>query len=147
MHEFKKQMKLERQMKTVQDQLAHWAKKAKQDYPSHLEASVRRAVDRMDPAGLARASEDVVATVTGNRKTARRARKSVEEALRRAQRKAGSRHKRGSGLLCALGALAVIGLVAVAVLRRAAGPHERNLGAPGPRPSKQAEGVDPDLGT
>jgi hypothetical protein len=137
---------LERQMKTIQTQLKHWAEKAKQEYPSQLEASVRHAVDRMDPAGLARASEEVVATVTGNRKTARRARKAVELALRNAQRKAGSKHKGRGRVLAVLGTLAVIGVLVVIVLRRAAGPHERNLGAVKLHVDDTTEGVDPDLG-
>lgn len=137
---------LEKQMKTIQTQLKHWAEKAKQEYPSHLEASVRHAVDRMDPAGLARASEEVVATVTGNRKTARRARKAVEEALRKAQRKAGSKRSEAGRIWPILGTAAVIGLVAVVVLRRAAGPHPRNLGAAPSQGPGPAKGVDPDLG-
>ncbi|MFL4476032.1 hypothetical protein ACIPVK_18715 [Paeniglutamicibacter sp. MACA_103] len=136
---------LEKQMKTIQTQLKHWAEKAKQEYPSHLEASVRHAVDRMDPVGLARASEEVVATVTGNRKTARRARKAVEAALRKAQRKAGSKHNGARRALAVLGTAAVIGLVAVIVLRRAAGPHARDLGTARPGDSGPAKGMDPDL--
>lgn len=161
---------LDKQMKTVQAHLMQWAEKAKQDYPGHLEASVRQAVDRLDATGLARASEEVVATLTGNKKTARRARKAVEGALRKAQKKAGSTHSGHRGMWMALGTVALIALVAVIVLRRAAGPHERNLGAggqgsetPGPGPrgsqppatgapltetpvSEPPRGVDPDLG-
>ncbi|MCV9994074.1 hypothetical protein OIU93_07140 [Paeniglutamicibacter sp. ZC-3] len=133
-------------MKTIQTQLKHWAEKAKQEYPSQLEASVRHAVDRMDPAGLARASEEVVATVTGNRKTARRARKAVEESLRKAQRKAGSKHNGHGRLLAVLGTLAVTGILVVIVLRRAAGPHDRNLGAVKLHVDDTTEGIDPDLG-
>jgi hypothetical protein len=137
---------LDKQMKTTQTRLKHWAEKAKQEYPGHLETTVRHAVDRLDPAGLARASEEVVATVTGNRKTARRARKSVEETLRNAQRKAGSKHRGRGRMLTVLGTAAVIGLVAVLVLRRAAGPHNRNLGVSNRRDTDSTEGVDPDLG-
>lgn len=156
---------LDKQMKTIQAHLMQWAEKAKQDYPGHLEAAVRQAVDRLDAPGLARASEEVIATVTGNKKTARRARKVVEEALRKAQRKNGSKPSGHPGRWAALGTMALIALVAVVVLRRAAGPHERNLGAqgkvsgtPGPGPwgaqtqasetpvSEPPKGVDPDLG-
>ncbi len=142
---------LDRQMNVVRTRLQNWSRKTKQQYPGHLEASVRHAVDRLDTAGLARASEEVVATVTGNRKAARRARKTVEETLRKAQRKAGTRHGSGSGMLYAFGALAVIGLVAVVVIRKAAGPHPRNLSPtppPAPRdPEPSTQSVDPDLGT
>ncbi|WP_411734691.1 hypothetical protein [Paeniglutamicibacter sp.] len=137
---------LDKQMKAIQTQLKHWAEKAKLEYPSHLEASVRHAVDRMDPAGLAHAYEEVVATVTGNRKTAKRARKAVEAALRKAQRKAGSKHSGGGRVLAVLGTVAVIVLVALIVLRRAAGPHARDLGAVKPHDPEQHKPVDPDLG-
>lgn len=137
---------LEKQMVTVQTWLKRWAEKAKQEYPSHLEDSVRQAVDRLDPAGLAHAAEEVVATVTGNRKTARRARKAVEETLRRAQRKAGSKHRGSGRVWVVLGTLAVIGVLVVFVLRRAAGPHPRNMGASRPDTSDTTKGVDPDLG-
>jgi hypothetical protein len=137
---------LDKHMKTTQTQLRHWAEKAKLDYPAHLETTVRHAVDRLDPAGLARASEEVVATVTGNRKTARRARKAVEATLRKAQRKAGSKHRVGGRVLTVLGTVAVIGLVAVLVIRRAAGPHNRNLGLSNRHDSDSTKGIDPDLG-
>ena len=141
---------LDRQMDDIRTRLEHWARKAKQEYPGHLESSVRHAVDRLDTAGLARASEEVVATVTGNRKAARRARKTVEETLRRAQRKAGSRHGRGSGMFYVFGALAAIVLVAAVVIRKAAAPHPRNLSSPSTRrdrdPDPSAKSVDPDLG-
>ncbi|MGB9036311.1 MAG: hypothetical protein WCC45_17500 [Paeniglutamicibacter sp.] len=138
---------LDKQMKSVRAQLGQWAKKAKQEYPAHLEDSVRHAVDKLDPAGLARASEEVVATVTGNRKAARRARKSVEQALVTAQRRIGTKRARGSGTLAVLGIVALIGLAAAVVLRKAVGPHGRNPGPAGPNPASHTRPVDPDLGT
>lgn len=135
---------LDKQMKTVRAQLGLWAKKAKQEYPTHLEDSVRHAVDKLDAAGLARASEEVIATVTGNRKAARRARKSVEQALVTAQRRAGTKRARRSGVLAVLGVAALIGLAVAVVFRKFVGPHSRN---PGPDPDSHSRPVDPDLGT
>lgn len=113
----------EKQMKTVQKQLEVWAKKAKTDYPEQLEHTVRSAVDRLDPAAIARASEDVISTVTGNRKTARRARKAIEKSLSTAQRKAGTKRCKHKALTV-LAIVAVIGIVGAMAVRRATRQNE-----------------------
>ncbi|MBB2996454.1 hypothetical protein [Paeniglutamicibacter cryotolerans] len=74
-------------MEDIQKQLQRWAKKAGQEYPRQLEASLQQAVNHLDPSAISRASEQVVATLTGNHKLARKARESVEDALESAQRK------------------------------------------------------------
>jgi hypothetical protein len=106
-------------MKSIQNHLALWAQKAKKDYPEQLEQSVRSAVDRLDPAALAHASEQVIATVTGNRKTARRARKVIEKSLVNAKRKAGTRHRDRGRVLTCLAILAAIGILVAVAARRA----------------------------
>ena len=113
----------EKQMKTIQKQLELWAKKAKKDYPEQLEHSVRSAVDRLDPSALARASEDVIATVTGNRKTARRARKAIEKSLATAKRKAGTKRCKNKALTV-FAIVAVVGIIGAAALRRAMRANE-----------------------
>lgn len=132
-------------METVQKQLSQWARKAKKDYPEHLERSVRGAVDRLDPAALARASEDVIATVTGNRKTARRARKLIEKTLANAQRKAGTQHRAKGRVLTCLAILVVIGVLGGLAMRRAMRQSEpvayRGAQAAAPRDTTE----DPDL--
>ncbi|WP_146755339.1 hypothetical protein [Arthrobacter sp. AQ5-05] len=130
---------LEKQMKSIQDHLALWARKAKKDYPEQLEHSVRSAVDRLDPAALAHASEEVIATVTGNRKTARRARKAIEKSLVNAKRKAGTRHRgKGRALTC-LAILAAVGvLVAVAVRRASHGSEPVAYRGSKPAPGNDA---------
>ena len=140
---------IDKQMNNVRKQLTDWAHKAKKEYPGQLEDSVRHAVDRLDPAGLARVSEEVVATVTGNRKKARKARKGIEDMLQHAQKKAGTRQKsRGSGRVwVVLGSVAVIGAVLVLVIRRATAVEEYHPRSSGPRPAETAKDVDPDLGT
>ncbi|OIH82216.1 hypothetical protein BLJ79_20000 [Arthrobacter sp. UCD-GKA] len=136
---------LEKQMKSIQNHLALWAQKAKKDYPEQLEHSVRSAVDRLDPAALAHASEEVIATVTGNRKTARRARKVIERSLVNAKRKAGTRHRAKVKALACLGILAAIGiLVAVAVRRASHGSEPVAYRGPRPTPSEEAT-ADPDF--
>ncbi|GAA5225582.1 hypothetical protein [Paeniglutamicibacter antarcticus] len=137
---------IDKQMETIQKQLKTWAKKAKADYPSALEDTVRQAVDRVDPAGIAKASEDVLATVTGNRKKARQARKSIESTLKRAQKKAGSKKSCASGTWVVLGSLAVIGIVAAIVVRRAANPETTATRPSEPHTgASDAKGVDPDI--
>lgn len=142
---------LDKQMNTVRTQLGRWAKKAKQEYPGHLEDTVRHAVDKLDPTALARASQEVVATVTGNRKAARRARKSVEHTLRRAQRKIGTGHARGRGMRGALGVVAVIGLVAAIAIRKATAPRGGDPASSRNHSSKDSaqphKQVDPDMGS
>ena len=138
--------KIDKQMETIQKQLKSWATKAKTDYPAQLEDTVRHAVDRLDPAGIAKASEDMVATVTGNRKRARQARKSIESALKRAQKKAGSK-KSGSGLWVVLASVVVIGAVVALVIRRAAAPEATATRPSEPhRADQDTKGVDPDIG-
>ena len=91
----------EKQMKDVTKRLELWSQKAKQEYPQHLEDSLRRAVDRIDPQGLSRASEEVLATVTGNRAMARRARKSIGKSLATRSGSTAPTTRRLAGFSCA----------------------------------------------
>lgn len=137
---------LDKHVKEIQVQLGKWAEKAQQDYPHQLEASIRSAVDRLDPSAVAKASEEVVATVTGNRKTARHARKTIEKSLRAAQRKVGTQSTKKHETLFAIAAIAItIGLCWV-VIRRATRTVEPPRG-PDTRHAERDQGVDPDLGS
>lgn len=76
--------------KTIQDirnHLRRWANKTGQQYPHQLEETIKHAVHRLDPSSVARVSEQVLATLTGNHKLARKARKSVDKSLESARRK------------------------------------------------------------
>ena len=135
----------EKQMKNVTKRLELWSQKAKQEYPQHLEDSLRRAVDRIDPQGLSRASEEVLATVTGNRAMARRARKSIGKSLATAQRKYGTHHSKARGVLVCLGVAALIAAAFSAVMWRAT-RHVENSPKPKGPDAPSWQGIDPDMG-
>ncbi|MGL3806012.1 hypothetical protein ACSYDW_07920 [Paeniglutamicibacter sp. R2-26] len=137
----------EKQMNDITRRLECWSRKAKQEYPQQLEDSLRRIVDRIDPEGLARASEDVLATVTGNHAMARRARKSIGRSLSSAQRKYGTHPSKARGALVVLGVTCLIAAACAAAMWRATHRIE-----PMPKPTYdpgdagyESRGVDPDL--
>lgn len=138
-----------KQLNDVSRQLARWAKKAKREYPQHLEDALRHAVDRLDPQALSEASAGVVATVTGNRKAAKRVRKSVAGTLSKVKMQHGTKPSRGHGVLFGLGAASVIVAACLTAMWRATRAIERS-----PKPAQRISadtssnivGVDPDLG-
>ena len=138
----------EMQMKDITKKLESWSKKAKQEYPQHLEDSLRRVVDRIDPEGLSRASEEVLATVTGNRAMAKRARKSIGKSLATAQRKYGTQPSKARGVLMFLGVVALIAAACAAAMWRATHriePMPKPKYEPGTDAGYETRGVDPDL--
>ncbi len=138
----------EKQMQDIIKRLECWSQKAKQDYPQHLEDSLRRAVDRIDPRGLSRASEEVLATVTGNRAMARHARKSIDRSLASAQRKYGTRPSKVPGVLMFLGVVALIAAACAAVMWRATHriEHMPKLAwDPDTDAGYETWGIDPDM--
>lgn len=149
------------QVNGIAKQLAQWSKKAKRDYPQHLEDALRHAVDKLDPQALSDASANIVATVTGNRKTAKKVRKSVASTLAKAQRSYGTKASkaplkalsRGHGALYGLGAATLILAACLAAMWRATRIIERTplpvqrSAADSPANTRgSAVGIDPDLG-
>ena len=112
----------EKSMKEIRNRLGRWAKETGQEYPHQLEETIKHAVHRLDPSSVARASEQVLATLTGNHKLARKARKSVEKSLESARRKlAGQTPRRGRRMLLGAAAGLVVclaGFLAWKVTRR-----------------------------
>lgn len=149
------------QVNDIVKQLAQWSKKAKRDYPQHLEDALRHAVDKLDPQALSAASAKIVATVTGNRKAAKQVRKSVASTLAKAQRSYGTKASKaplkalskGHGALYGLGAATLILAACLAAIWRATRIVERS-----PLPAQRSAadtpentlgstlGIDPDLG-
>lgn len=158
-----------KQVNDIVKQLAQWSKKAKRDYPQHLEDALRHAVDKLDPQALSAASANIVATVTGNRKAAKQVRKSVASTLAKAQRSYGTKASKaplkalskGHGALYGLGAATLILAACLAAMWRATRIVERS-----PLPAQRSAadtpedtpedtpgstggntlGIDPDLG-
>lgn len=150
-----------KQLNDIAKQLAHWSKKAKQDYPQHLEDALRHAVDKLDPQALSEASANIVAMVTGNRKAAKHVRKSVAGTVAKVQRSYGTKPAKGHGVLYGLGAAALVLAACLAAMWRATRSIERS-----PQPAQRIPsdgsadgstgasahatagtlGIDPDLG-
>lgn len=106
----------EKSMKDIQNHLRRWADKAGEDYPHQLEEAVRHAANRLDSASIARASEQVLTTLTGNHKLARKARKSVEESLESARQKlSGQTPHRGRRVLLGGAIGLLVGIVGILV--------------------------------
>lgn len=94
-------------MEEIQDQLRRWASKAGKDYPHQLESTLRNAVNHLDPAAIARGSEQLLATLGGNKKMVRKTRNNLERSLEIARQKLSGHQPRRSraGLFCGAAAL------------------------------------------
>ena len=116
--------KTEKQLKAITDQLAHWAKKAKVEYPQHLEDALRAAINKADTHGLSTASSDILATVEGRKKLAKQVRKSIGKSavtLQRSYMKSAqdAAAPKGSGALYGVGVTALIIAACLATMWRA----------------------------
>ncbi|PQZ92177.1 hypothetical protein CQ018_11680 [Arthrobacter sp. MYb227] len=116
--------KTEKQFKAITDQLAHWAKKTKVEYPQHLEDSLRSALDKLDVQAFSTASKDVLSTLEGRKRHAKQAGKSIGKSAATLQRTymkstQDSVTPKGSGALYGLGATALIIAACLAAMWRA----------------------------
>lgn len=114
----------EKHFKTITDQLAQWAKKAKQDYPQDLEDSLRSAITQVDAQGFSVAAENILALVTGKSKGAKQVRTSIGKSVTTLQRTVVTApvvksSSKGLDALYVLGATAVIIAACVAAMWRA----------------------------
>lgn len=152
------------QVNEIAAQLARWSKKAKQEYPQHLEDALRLAAQKLDPQALAEASAGIVAAVSGNQKAAKQVQKLVAGAGTSAQQpraakpvktsmpSAPSNHSKGRGVLYGLGAVAAILAACLGAMWRATRTVERS-----PQPAQsvaaptlaatltESPGIDPDM--
>ena len=138
----------EKNMEEIQDQLRRWAKKTGKDYPHQLESTLRHAINQLDPSALAHASENVVATLTGNQKMARKARRSVEKSLESARRKLGGRAPRPGRKVLVGGAAAVLICVTATVIWKAVRSSQTDSMMESARENDQESSgtrTDPDL--
>lgn len=101
----------------VQDLAADWVRYAAEGTSSQTDAVIRWALSRINHADVPSVVQGVMLTLTGNRKTAKRARRSAEAAVKRATRALRrSSPKSGSGGAAWVALIAAAGLVAGAVL-------------------------------
>lgn len=116
--------KTEKQLKAVTEQLGHWAKKAKVEYPQHLEDALRGAIDKADTQALRAASSEILAAIEGKKKLAKQVRKNIGKSTTTLQRNyvKSVQHAaapKSSGALYGLGVTALIIAACLATMWRA----------------------------
>ncbi|MET3923434.1 hypothetical protein [Arthrobacter sp. UYEF20] len=119
----------------VQHRAAGWIKHAAPDPSPQVDAAVPWALSRLEDANMPEVVHAVVLTLTGNRKSAKQARKAAEQAVHRAERKLRrTYHGHGHAWLAA-GLLAAAAAAGVLIWRGLPGSGEPEAARPGDLPT------------